>query len=50
MVAAGVHIMPLMPPRDVNAVATEAERLGYGLGESLAVLIDSLPIIHDARP
>ena len=29
MVAAGVHIVPLMPSRDVIAVATEAERLGY---------------------
>ena len=29
MVAAGVHIVPLMPPGDVIAVAVEAERLGY---------------------
>ncbi|MXZ51871.1 MAG: LLM class flavin-dependent oxidoreductase [Acidimicrobiaceae bacterium] len=29
MVAAGVHIVPLMPSGDVIAVATEAERLGY---------------------
>ena len=29
MVAAGVHIVPLMPARDVISVAVEAERLGY---------------------
>ena len=29
MVAAGVHIVPLMHTRDVVAVAVEAERLGY---------------------
>ena len=29
MVAAGVHIVPLMPPGDVISVAVEAERLGY---------------------
>ena len=29
MVAAGVHIVPLMPSGDVIAVAMEAERLGY---------------------
>ena len=29
MVAAGVHIVPLMPAGDVIAVAVEAERLGY---------------------
>ena len=29
MVAAGVHIVPLMPSRDVIALAIEAERLGY---------------------
>ena len=29
MVAAGVHIVPLMPPDDVVTLAIEAERLGY---------------------
>ena len=29
MVAAGVHIVPLMPAEDVISVAVEAERLGY---------------------
>ena len=29
MVAAGVHIVPLMPAGDVISVAVEAERLGY---------------------
>ena len=29
MVAAGVHIVPLMPSADVIALAVEAERLGY---------------------
>ena len=29
MVAAGVHIVPLMPSPDVIALAVEAERLGY---------------------
>ena len=29
MVAAGVHIVPLMAPGDVISVAVEAERLGY---------------------
>ncbi len=29
MVSAGVHIVPLMPARDVISVAVEAERLGY---------------------
>ena len=29
MVAAGVHIVPLMSSRDVIALVVEAERLGY---------------------
>ena len=29
MVAAGIHIVPLMPARDVVTIAVEAERIGY---------------------
>ena len=48
MVAAGVHIVPLMPSPDVIALVVEAERLGYDycMVADEGVHPDILSLIH----